>query len=664
MAVASILLDGGAGPLRKAIGAANPALTNSDNTGVTAWLWELVSKPEGSSATILTPTASTATLNGPDVPGSYKIRLTVNGNEDQDTTLVYEEEQHTRLSSEDAAIRVPAQSERLESGSDGWATEVQRALQLVDRSYGGEKRITVKVDSGYSGGGNELVWCVTGKAALPDGQEVPEVSLASAAALATCEPLLFNDTGETITASGFFSFMIYGFSKNQIALGYTPANPEEPVFLGLLGGITNEPTIDMHEVQIGHVVGASGANGRVFFQGRRFQNLQVDRDPGVQDLSAVSDQIDWNGGLNVYVKNTGVSLLTLTSTPVINHTNREPRHGDRFRMWNMNGGGGTSNLDFTSGSPNTIAELDLGTLAGGDLDTVVQANLLGGPEGNAITVELTAASVSGVVISVVGNAVTIDIEDGVSTVSDVENAIAALTGTDAVIRTKTPGTGATVLAAGDVFSATNLAGGTRTATGILSAVNDTEISFPQFLDFMFFGPQAPQFIQNLWVPVQKQIDEEPFPDGGGFRVFGDNSDLTAAYPASSYNGRWAIHAAGATLPVYAYSDGGSWVDVAPVLGFFGLMESYASGPQTVQSTGTNLVIGDTSSGNFDITLPDYSGSSSHVGKLILIRNASATNTLTIKASGGATIGTITGTAGLTRLFRHSGSNAFIELVMA
>ncbi len=130
----------------------------------------------------------------------------------------------------------------------------------------------------------------------------------------------------------------------------------------------------------------------------------------------------------------------------------------------------TGSWDFVTGyvsetevsvTPGVHAELDLATEAAGNLDTVVEATA-DGPQGNDIFLQLVgdSAAAANVTINVVGNAVVIHFEDGVSTVADVEAAIAALTGTDDLIGVKTAGTGATVLnAPGDEFSGANLLGG-------------------------------------------------------------------------------------------------------------------------------------------------------------------------------------------------------------
>jgi hypothetical protein len=53
-------------------------LTNENDTGVTSWLWQFISRPSGSSATLSNAASSSATFT-PDVEGSYLVQLTVNG---------------------------------------------------------------------------------------------------------------------------------------------------------------------------------------------------------------------------------------------------------------------------------------------------------------------------------------------------------------------------------------------------------------------------------------------------------------------------------------------------------------------------------------------------------------------------------------------------------
>jgi hypothetical protein len=113
--------------------------------------------------------------------------------------------------------------------------------------------------------------------------------------------------------------------------------------------------------------------------------------------------------------------------------------------------------DTTSPYTGVAASIDLGTVAAGHLDTVVQARLVG-VQGNDITVAATGSRSDGtVVITEVGHAVAITYDDDVSTVANVEAAIASQS---TLIEVATPGTGATVLdAATDDFTAQLLTGG-------------------------------------------------------------------------------------------------------------------------------------------------------------------------------------------------------------
>jgi len=108
-------------------------LTNNDNTGVSTWLWEMESRPEGSSATLSGATGPTATFV-PDVVGSYMVKLTVDGpSVDPDTD--------TRIAAVKTAyleMRKPAAREQLEFDAiDGWAPAMQVALDAIDADAAG-----------------------------------------------------------------------------------------------------------------------------------------------------------------------------------------------------------------------------------------------------------------------------------------------------------------------------------------------------------------------------------------------------------------------------------------------------------------------------------------------------------------------------------------------
>lgn len=136
------------------------------------------------------------------------------------------------------------------------------------------------------------------------------------------------------------------------------------------------------------------------------------------------------------------------------------------------------NNSASGGSYGSVkASLDLDTVSA-DLDTVVEATTAG-TAGNAISIIVVGDSpaAGGVTIDVVGDVVTIHFEDGVSTVTDVETAIAALAGADDIIGVKTGGTGATVLdAATDEVAETSLAGGLDNYTTAVELINGGVVS--------------------------------------------------------------------------------------------------------------------------------------------------------------------------------------------
>lgn len=106
--------------------------------------------------------------------------------------------------------------------------------------------------------------------------------------------------------------------------------------------------------------------------------------------------------------------------------------------------GATGTLKLTGIVEGTAAkaELDCATIGIGLMATVLEAHTAGFA-GNSLTFHLIAdgAPDSGAVASVVGNALTIHIEDDVTTVAEIEAAITALTGADDIIDVKTPAEG-------------------------------------------------------------------------------------------------------------------------------------------------------------------------------------------------------------------------------
>ncbi len=96
-------------------------LTNNNNTDVTTWLWEFISKPSTSSATINNSTTSASTFT-PDVVGSYLIQLTVNG------TIV--NQKIAAVKTDYLRVRIPAALESTQFVN--WATTIHSAFLNID----------------------------------------------------------------------------------------------------------------------------------------------------------------------------------------------------------------------------------------------------------------------------------------------------------------------------------------------------------------------------------------------------------------------------------------------------------------------------------------------------------------------------------------------------
>jgi len=130
MVTASIKINGVQGSNDSLNTGVSVALSNSNNTGVTSWSWQFISKPPVSTATILTPSSSTASFV-PDVVGSYLIRLTVIGSSDSDTDTVI----GAVLTS--LGIRIPASQEQSEFDPlQGWAEAIYNAMVALDTFAG------------------------------------------------------------------------------------------------------------------------------------------------------------------------------------------------------------------------------------------------------------------------------------------------------------------------------------------------------------------------------------------------------------------------------------------------------------------------------------------------------------------------------------------------
>jgi hypothetical protein len=113
-------------------------LTNANDDGVVSWRWTMVSKPQGSTAT-LSSLSTPSTQFVPDVQGTYLIQLSLNG------AAAGETQQRIAAVLDEAGIRYPAPGEtgpmaNYDVGGDeneeGWAPAVEMALRAAKSTSG------------------------------------------------------------------------------------------------------------------------------------------------------------------------------------------------------------------------------------------------------------------------------------------------------------------------------------------------------------------------------------------------------------------------------------------------------------------------------------------------------------------------------------------------
>lgn len=140
------------------------SLANSDNTGASSWLWTLVSKPNGSTASIASSTASSTSFVA-DVEGAYLVSLVVNGSESDSGVA--------RVVTVHRSLKPLAKGETDEADStEGWALPWRETYLSIDKALGlGDYRTVVY--SGSSGSG-PMILITDGTGNLSNGDVVPK----------------------------------------------------------------------------------------------------------------------------------------------------------------------------------------------------------------------------------------------------------------------------------------------------------------------------------------------------------------------------------------------------------------------------------------------------------------------------------------------------------
>lgn len=106
-------------------------------TSITAYAWSLVDKPTGSAAALSSASAQNPTINGIDLPGTYRCKLIVTddvGGISEPSTLDAPDDAFADVcaTTENAVLEIPAASERnWKDKLSGWADEIDDQAALL-----------------------------------------------------------------------------------------------------------------------------------------------------------------------------------------------------------------------------------------------------------------------------------------------------------------------------------------------------------------------------------------------------------------------------------------------------------------------------------------------------------------------------------------------------
>lgn len=125
-------------------------LQNTDNTGVTAWRWRIVSRPPSSAAVLSNPNAAAPSFT-PDVEGSYLVELLVNegrtaGERHRLIVAIRQDVNGTMC-------RIPAKGETTEANwliggvenEDGYYPDMVQLLEALAGGSGGGGLVAVSI---------------------------------------------------------------------------------------------------------------------------------------------------------------------------------------------------------------------------------------------------------------------------------------------------------------------------------------------------------------------------------------------------------------------------------------------------------------------------------------------------------------------------------------
>jgi hypothetical protein len=131
MAAAEIYVDAAVGrpAVTKVLGV-TPAMTNHDDTWVVSWAWTVVYAPPGTTAAFSNPALANPTYGPLDQPGTYWLRLIVNGATGDWLSDTEVDEIVIRVADPNGLF-YPAPGETTQGGPRGWAEELLNGMNAT-----------------------------------------------------------------------------------------------------------------------------------------------------------------------------------------------------------------------------------------------------------------------------------------------------------------------------------------------------------------------------------------------------------------------------------------------------------------------------------------------------------------------------------------------------
>lgn len=246
MATVDIRINGVATPNESLNIGDTVTLTNADNTGITVFEWQLVSKPAGSIASLVGGNTDTATFIV-DVEGAYLVRLVANGGlpGTVDGLAV------ARVVTAHLGLKPLAKGETNEGdATQGWAKAWREAYLTLDKALGIPADRRTFYYNGAATTGPVVLAPTGGVAQMDNGDIVPTMTLANPSTPPGLRVLF--ESGSLST--GFVTALSQGLSEG-LAISPVPS-AGTAFYVGAAGALT---TTAGNAPPVGYAVSGSGA---------------------------------------------------------------------------------------------------------------------------------------------------------------------------------------------------------------------------------------------------------------------------------------------------------------------------------------------------------------------------------------------------------------------